>query len=213
MSTQKRQTTKAVYDITVKNKPIYEIMSRLLDVGGALVALIFALPFFIVTVIAIKIEDGGPIFYTQARLGKNSRVFTIYKIRSMRIDAEKDGGAQWAAEDDNRITRVGKIIRLMRIDEIPQFYNILIGDMKMIGPRPERPELAEEFYRKLPEFANRLAVKPGLTGLAQVSGGYDLTPAEKLVLDVEYIENRGLLMDLKIMLKTVKVVLTGEGAR
>ena len=200
------------YSIKVEEKFIYDIISQLVDKIMALISLIIALPFILLVAIAIKLEDGGPILYSQTRLGKDGRPFTIYKFRSMRIDAEKDG-AQWAQLEDDRITKTGHFIRKTRLDEIPQLYNILAGHMKLIGPRPERPELAEEFYKELPDFVNRLAVKPGLTGWAQVNGGYDITPAEKLVLDIEYIENRGMLLDLKIILKTVGVVFTGDGAR
>jgi len=196
----------------VKHKPVYSVISRLFDILSSLVSLVIGLPIVLVAAIAIKIEDGGPVLYSQVRLGKSGRVFTIYKMRSMRVDAEVNG-ARWAEIEDERITKVGKFIRKMRIDEIPQLYNVLVGHMKIIGPRPERPELAEEFYEKLPEFANRLVVKPGLTGWAQVSGGYDLSPVEKLVLDIEYIENRGFWLDLKILMKTIWVVFSGNGAR
>ena len=202
----------SAYELRLKNKPVYEILSRFFDIVMSFLVLFVGLPFVLIAAVAIKIEDGGPVFYSQTRLGKNSRTFTIYKIRSMRIDAEANG-AVWAMHEDHRITKVGKVIRKTRIDELPQLFNIFNGDMKIIGPRPERPELAEEFYLDLPEFVNRLAVKPGLTGLAQISGGYDLTPAEKLILDVEYIEKRGFVLDLKITLKTIAVVFTGEGAR
>lgn len=198
--------------IKMKKKPIYDVMSRLFDIVFSIVFFIISSPIFLIVVVAIKIEDGGDILYRQIRLGKDGEIFTIYKIRSMRVGlVEKE--IKWTEIEDDRITKVGKFIRKTRIDEIPQLYNILMGQMKMIGPRPERPELAEEFYVKLPEFADRLAVKPGLTGLAQVSGGYDLTPAEKLNFDVEYIKYRSLSLDLKIMLKTMSVVLRGEGAR
>jgi len=204
--------TDEVCEFKINSKPVYDAISRLLDIFLLLVSLVIGLPLFLVAAIAIKIEDGGPVLYRQTRLGKDGKTFTIYKMRSMGIDAEADG-ARWAQAEDNRVTKTGKLLRITRIDEIPQLYNILIGQMKIIGPRAERPELAEEFYEELPEFAHRLAVKPGLTGLAQVSGGYNLTPAEKLVLDIEYIENRGFLLDLKIIFKTIKVILNGDGAR
>jgi len=200
------------YDLEVKDKPVYDAVSRLFDIFATLVSLVVGLPIVLIAAVAIKIEDGGPVLYSQARLGKGGKVFTIYKMRSMRVDAEVNG-AQWTDTDDDRITKVGRFIRKTRIDEIPQLYNILVGNMKIIGPRPERPKLAEEFCVDLPEFANRLAVRPGLTGLAQVNGGYDLTPAEKLAWDVEYIQNRGLWLDLKILLKTIGVVFSGNGAR
>ena len=130
----------------------------------------------------------------------------------MRIDAEKYG-AQWAEKNDKRITKVGKFIRITRIDEIPQLFNILKGDMSIIGPRPERPTFTKEFNDKIPGFINRLVVKPGLTGWAKVNGGYDITPKEKLKDDIYYIKNRSFLMDMNILIKTVRVVLTGKGAR
>lgn len=202
----------SIYEIKLKRKPVYDFISRVIDIYLSFVATIFALPFFIIAAVAIKIEDGGPIFYSQKRLGKNGKIFTIYKMRSMKIDAEKNG-AQWAKDEDDRITKVGKFIRKTRIDEIPQLWNIYSGDMKIIGPRPERPELAEEFYKELPEFANRLVIEPGLTGLAQVRGGYDLTPAEKLVHDMEYVETRCFWLDVKIVFQTIAVVFSGDGAR
>ena len=199
-------------DLEVKAKPVYDVVSRLFDILSSFFSLAIALPIALIAAIAIRVEDGGPVFYSQSRLGKDGKVFTIYKMRSMKVNAEANG-AQWAVAEDERITKVGRFIRKTRIDEIPQLYNILLGHMKIIGPRPERPEFAEEFCADLPEFANRVAVGPGLTGLAQVSGGYDLTPAEKLALDLEYIENRGLWLDLKILLKTIWVVFSGNGAR
>jgi len=212
MSSSTSAKRKPNYSIEIKEKLIYDVISEIIDKIMTLIALIIALPFVLLISIAIKLEDGGPILYSQTRLGKDGHIFIMYKFRSMKIDAEANG-AQWAQIEDDRITKIGKLIRKTRLDEIPQLYNILAGHMKLIGPRPERPELAKEFYKELPEFVNRLAVKPGLTGWAQVNGGYDITPAEKLVFDIEYIENRGFLLDLRIILKTIKVVLTGDGAR
>ena len=206
------ENQKLQYSIDTQERQLYDFITGLFDKLASLISLIIALPIMLIIALFIKLEDGGSVFYSQKRLGKDGRVFVIYKFRSMHVDAEKNG-AQWAEEEDNRITKTGKFIRKTRLDEIPQLYNILAGHMKLIGPRPERPELAEEFYEYLPEFVNRLAVKPGLTGLAQVSGGYDLTPEEKLILDVEYIENRGFMLDFKIIFKTVAVVLSGDGAR
>ena len=206
------ETVQLEYAIEVKNKQFYDLFTGLMDKIVSLVGLVVAVPILIIVALAIKIEDNGPVFYKQERLGKNGRVFWIYKLRSMRIDAEANG-AQWAQAEDDRITRVGKFIRKTRLDEIPQLYNILSGHMKLIGPRPERPELAEEFYEEIPEFVNRLLIKPGLTGWAQVNGGYDITPKEKLEFDIEYIEKRGLVLDLKIILKTIAIVFTGDGAR
>lgn len=196
----------------VKGGSIFDFYQRVLNIILSLIGLAIGIPLVIIFGIRIKIEDNGPITYKQERLGKGGKRFYIYKLRSMRTDAEKFG-AQWAEKDDPRITKVGRFIRKTRIDEIPQLFNILKGDMSLIGPRPERPQFTEQFNREIPGFINRLAVKPGLTGWAQVNGGYDMTPAEKLVEDIYYIKNRSVLLDFKIIFKTVAVVLTGDGAR
>lgn len=194
-------------------KLIYSIYKRMLDILASIIGLIIGIPLIAIFGLIVKMEDRGPIFYKQERLGKNLKVFYIYKIRSMRVDAEKIGGAQWAQKDDPRITKTGKFIRKTRIDEIPQLFNILKGDMSLIGPRPERPELTYKFEKEIPGFIKRLKVKPGLTGLAQVNGGYEITPNEKLKWDLIYIKNRNIIMDIKIILKTVRVIFTGDGAR
>ncbi|UOW69353.1 sugar transferase [Paraclostridium bifermentans] len=186
---------------------------RILDLISSIIGLIVGIPVIVVFAVFIKIEDKGPIFYKQERLGKNNKIFYVYKLRSMKVDAEKNGGAQWAKKNDPRITKIGTFIRKTRIDEIPQLINILKGDMSLIGPRPERPELTYQFEKEIPGFTKRLIVKPGLTGLAQVNGGYDISPKEKLYWDIKYIQNRCILMDIKIIIKTIKVVITGEGAR
>ena len=196
----------------VKGGVIFDFYQRVLNILLSFIGLAIGIPLVIIFGIRIKIEDNGPITYKQERLGKGGKRFYIYKLRSMRTDAEKFG-AQWAEKDDPRITKVGRFIRKTRIDEIPQLFNILKGDMSLIGPRPERPQFTEQFNREIPGFINRLAVKPGLTGWAQVNGGYDMTPAEKLVEDIYYIKNRSVLLDFKIIFKTVAVVLTGDGAR
>lgn len=196
----------------VNGNMLFDIYQRVLDIVLSVIGLLIGIPLMVIFGILIKVEDNGPITYKQERLGKGGKKFYIYKLRSMRTDAEKFG-AQWAEKDDPRITKVGKFIRKTRIDEIPQLFNILKGDMSIIGPRPERPSFTEEFNKEIPGFINRLAVKPGLTGWAQVNGGYDITPREKLEADIYYIENRSFLMDMNILFKTVKVVLTGEGAR
>ena len=196
----------------VRGNVLFNIYQRLLDIVLSIIGLLVGIPLIAIFGILIKLEDNGPITYKQERLGKGGKRFYIYKLRSMRTDAEKFG-AQWAEKDDPRITKVGKFIRKTRIDEIPQLFNILKGDMSIIGPRPERPEFTLEFNEEIPGFIDRLAVKPGLTGWAQVNGGYDITPKEKLVEDIYYIKNRSILLDFKIILKTVKVVLTGDGAR
>lgn len=196
----------------VKGSMFFNLYQRLLDIVLSLIGLVIGLPIIAIFGILIKIEDNGPITYKQERMGKGGSRFYIYKLRSMRTDAEKFG-AQWATKDDPRITKVGNFIRKTRVDEIPQLFNILKGDMSVIGPRPERPSFTEEFNNDIPGFINRLAIKPGLTGWAQVNGGYDITPKEKLIEDMYYIKNRSILLDFKILFKTVKVVLTGDGAR
>lgn len=196
----------------VKRGKLFEACQRTVDVVLSLIGCIVGIPFIIIFGLLIKIEDGGPITYKQERLGRYGKEFYVYKLRSMRTDAEKFG-AQWAEKDDPRVTKVGKFIRKTRIDEIPQLWNILKGDMGIIGPRPERSFFVKEFEEKYDHFVYRLAVKPGLTGWAQVNGGYEMDPGEKLVYDLEYIRNRSLLFDIKIILKTVAVLFTGDGAR
>ena len=205
--------TKFVENVLVKDSFIYKIYTRTLDIISSLLGLFIGTPLVIIFGLLIKLEDGGPIFYKQERLGKDEKRFFIYKLRSMRVDAEKIGGAQWAQKNDPRITKVGNFIRKTRIDEIPQLVNILKGDMSLIGPRPERPELTYQFDNEIPGFLLRTTVKPGLTGLAQVNGGYEISPEEKLKWDMEYIKNRNILMDIKIVFATIRVVITGEGAR
>lgn len=196
----------------VKRGKLFEACQRTVDIALSLIGCIVGIPFIIIFGLLIKIEDGGPITYKQERLGRYGKEFYVYKLRSMRTDAEKFG-AQWAEKDDPRVTKVGKFIRKTRIDEIPQLWNILKGDMGIIGPRPERSFFVKEFEEKYDHFVYRLAVKPGLTGWAQVNGGYEMDPGEKLVYDLEYIRNRSLLFDIKIILKTVAVLFTGDGAR
>ncbi len=195
----------------VKNGFYYEYMKRILDVVLTLMGLVVAIPLMIVIGIVIKLESKGPVFYCQERVGKNGKVYTLYKLRSMYENAEENG-AQWAEKNDPRVTRVGRFIRKTRLDELPQLFNVLKGDMSLVGPRPERPVFTYQFNEQIPGFINRLQVKPGLTGLAQVNGGYELGPAEKLEYDLYYIENRSLWMDIIIIFKTIKIVLTGKGA-
>ncbi|MEG1410460.1 MAG: exopolysaccharide biosynthesis polyprenyl glycosylphosphotransferase [Terrisporobacter sp.] len=196
----------------VKGNSMFDFYQRILDILVSVVGLIVGIPIIAIFGILIKIEDNGPITYKQERLGRSGKNFYIYKLRSMRTDAEKFG-AKWADKDDPRITKIGRFIRKTRIDEIPQLFNILKGDMSIIGPRPERPSFTIQFNEEIPGFINRLSIKPGLTGWAQVNGGYDITPEEKLKADIYYIKNRSFLMDMNILFKTVRVVFTGEGAR
>ncbi len=186
------------------------IIKRLFDLVLSVIGFVIAAPIMLVTAICIKVYDGGPVFYTQERLTKDGKIFKVYKFRSMIIDAEKDGKARLAEENDSRITPVGKIIRKVRIDELPQILNILKGDMSIVGPRPERPELAAENERLMPEFRYRLKVKAGLTGYAQVLGKYNTTPYDKLRLDLMYIEQYTLLLDIKLILMTIKILFLPE---
>ena len=211
-SYDENEITKMIDYSICKNNIFYDIFSRILDILLSLSGLTIGIPLIIIFGVLVKLEDGGPIIYKQERLGKDGKMFNLYKIRSMRIDAEKFG-VQWAQNNDPRVLRVGKFIRKTRIDEIPQLFNILKGDMSIVGPRPERPMFTMQFNEEIEGFINRLVVKPGLTGLAQVNGGYEMTPEEKLEWDVKYIENRSNLLDIKIILKTIKIILTGYGAR
>lgn len=193
-------------------KGFYEFIKRILDIVICTMALVVAVPIMILFCVMVRIESRGNVIYKQKRCGRNGIEFDVYKIRSMCNDAEKNG-PQWANKNDSRVTKVGGFIRKTRIDELPQLFNIIKGDMSIVGPRPERLCFIEEFSKDIPNFKDRLSVMPGLTGYAQVNGGYDISPAEKLKLDLEYIEKRGIITDIKIMFKTVRVVLTGEGAR
>ena len=190
----------------------YENIKSSIEFIFSLLLLIIVVPICILACIAIYVELRVNPIYTQKRVGLNGRVFKIYKLRSMYIDAEKDG-PKWASENDERITKVGRIIRKTRIDELPQLVNILKRDISFIGPRPERPEFIKEFIKYIPDFNDRLLVKPGITGWAQVNGGYSLTPKEKLEFDKYYIKNSGFKLDLLILIKTIIVIFTRHGAR
>ncbi|ADL13624.1 exopolysaccharide biosynthesis polyprenyl glycosylphosphotransferase [Acetohalobium arabaticum] len=192
---------------------IYLATKRLLDIVASIIGIILSFPIIIITAIAIKLESPGPIIFKQDRLGLNGEEFTIYKFRSMVENAESKTGPVWAKKNDSRVTKVGRFIRKTRIDELPQFVNILRGDMSLVGPRPERAVFVQKFSEDYPNFIDRLKVKPGVTGLAQVTGGYELSPHQKSRLDLLYIEKQGLLLDIMILLKTVLVVIFGDGAR
>ncbi len=218
-------------------------IKRTVDIIGALVGLFLSLPLFIIVALLVKLDSPGPIFYTQVRVGQNRRkgarrnynradvpqrrvrerrredcmgmAFNVIKFRTMVHNAEKQSGPVWATRNDSRITRLGRFLRKTRLDEIPQFWNILRGDMSLVGPRPERPKFVEDLSTKVEGYTDRLSVKPGLTGLAQVSSGYDsdiASVARKVELDLEYINNWSLWLDIKILFRTVYVVLTGKGA-
>ena len=186
------------------------VAKRLIDVVCALLLLLIASPIMLITAIVIKCYDGGPVLYKQVRCTRGGKEFQIMKFRSMRVDAEKDGVARLAAKNDSRITPVGKFIRAVRIDELPQLFNILQGDMSFIGPRPERPEIIKQYVEEMPEFVFRMKVKAGLAGYAQVYGKYNTTPYDKLKLDLSYIENYSVWLDLKLMLLTLKILIRPE---
>lgn len=192
-------------------QPEYLFIKRLLDIVISAVALVVLSPIFLVTAIAIKATDHGPVFYKQIRLTKDGKEFGILKFRSMRVDAEKDGVARLSSGDhDDRITPVGKVIRACRIDELPQLLNILRGELSIVGPRPERPEIAAQYCEEIPEFSLRLQAKAGLTGYAQIYGKYNTTPYDKLVMDLMYIAHPSIVEDLKIMFATVKILFMPE---
>jgi exopolysaccharide biosynthesis polyprenyl glycosylphosphotransferase len=190
----------------------YPYVKRLFDILLSLLALPIAIPIILIFAVIIKLETPGPAFFLQERVGLHGKYFKVIKLRSMGVDAEKNG-AQWATKNDPRVTKVGAFIRKTRIDELPQLFNVLKGDMSLVGPRPERPMFTAQFNEEIPGFIDRLQVKPGITGWAQVNGGYDITPREKLELDRYYINNMSFVLDLKIIVKTIKVCITGDGAR
>lgn len=183
------------------------IIKRIFDIVVSAVGVVALSPVMLLIALAIKIDDGGKILYKQKRLTIDAREFYVYKFRSMIADAEKDGVPRLATDKDSRVTRVGKFLRKCRLDELPQLINILKGDMSIVGPRPERPELTEKYEREMPEFKFRLKVKAGLTGYAQVTGVYDTTPYDKLKMDLMYIEKYSFVMDLRIVLMTIKTMI------
>lgn len=190
------------YSLTVEQR----FIKRTIDLVFALLLFVITSPIMLLTAIAIKAYDRGPVLYKQVRCTQNQRQFHILKFRSMRVDAEKDGVARLAQKHDDRITPIGRFIRKVRIDELPQLLNIIKGDMSFIGPRPERPEIIAQYMEVMPEFAFRMKVKAGLAGYAQVYGKYNTTPYDKLKLDLTYIENYSTWLDLQLMLLTLKVL-------
>lgn len=190
------------YSLTMEQ----QFVKRLIDIVCSFILLVISSPIMLITAILIKVYDGGPVLYKQVRCTQGQREFLIMKFRSMRTDAEKDGVARLAKKNDDRITPIGKFIRKVRIDELPQLINILKGDMSFIGPRPERPEIIEQYVQIMPEFAFRTKVKAGLAGYAQVYGKYNTTPYDKLKLDLMYIENYSLWLDIQLMLLTLKIL-------
>ena len=220
------------------------ITKRALDIVGALVGLILSIPIFLILPILIKLDSPGPVFYTQTRVGQDRRrrdrryhqrgdmdtdrrrrdrrredhngvLFDVIKFRTMVADAEKKSGPVWASKNDPRVTKLGALMRKTRLDEVPQFINVLKGDMSLVGPRPERPSFVADLSTRVDNYTDRLKVKPGLTGLAQVESGYDTDIASvtrKVNLDLQYIHNWSIWTDIKILLRTVVVVFTGKGA-
>ena len=186
-----------------------QFVKRLMDIVFSLLGLVLASPFMLVIAILVKAYDGGPVFYRQPRLTKDGKVFDVLKFRSMRVDSEKKG-ARLAMKNDDRVTPIGKVIRNIHFDELPQIFNILKGDMSLVGPRPERPEIAAQYKREIPEFDYRLKVKAGLTGFAQVYGKYNTTPYDKLKLDLTYIETYSFVLDIKLLFLTFKILFQKE---
>ena len=191
--------------------PEYLLIKRMADIIISAIAIVITSPLMAVTALAVRLYDGGPAFYRQVRLTKGRKEFKILKFRSMRVDAEKDGIARLSTgENDDRVTPVGRIIRAVRLDELPQLINIFTGDMSIVGPRPERPELAEIYEQKIPAFSLRLQAKAGLTGYAQVYGKYNTDPYDKLEMDLMYINKMNLLLDIQIMFATVRILFKKE---
>jgi sugar transferase (PEP-CTERM system associated) len=192
------------------------IVKRIFDIVCATFLILLSLPVMLIAALAIVIENGFPVFYRQERVGLNGRLFNVIKFRSMRRDAEKDGKPVWAKAQDNRVTKVGRIIRKLRVDELPQLFSVLTGDMSLVGPRPERPFFVDQLTKEIPFYAVRHSVKPGVTGWAQVRYHYGATvedSAEKLQYDLYYVKNHSLFLDILVLFETVGVVLTGKGAQ
>lgn len=189
-------------------KKIFERIKRIVDILTSLLFITIGIPFYLVIGIAIFIEDHGPIIYTQERIGKDKKIFKLLKFRSMQTNAESDGKALWASKDDQRITKVGKIIRALHLDELPQLFNILKGDISLIGPRPERPEFVKQLEKEIEYYQNRHLIKPGFTGWAQIKFRYARSiddSREKFEYDLYYTKNRSMILDLKILLKTAQL--------
>ena len=194
------------YVLTIEQR----FFKRMIDLICALILAVITSPIMLVTAIIVKLYDGGPVLYKQVRVTRDDKEFKIMKFRSMKVDAEKDGIARLASKNDSRITPIGKFIRKVRIDELPQLFNIIKGEMSFIGPRPERPEIIKQYLEEMPEFAFRTKVKAGLAGYAQVYGKYNTTPYDKLKLDLTYIENYSVWLDIKLMLLTLKILFSPD---
>lgn len=208
----KEQKTYSVQRIEPNSSLLYKFIKRSFDLVVSICVLaVLLIPMLLIAVI-IRLDSQGPAIFRQDRLGKDGKPFVIYKFRTMIIDAEKHG-PQWAKENDPRCTKIGAFLRKSRIDELPQLLNVIKGEMSLVGPRPEREYFYDEFEKYIVGFRHRLAVRPGITGLAQVNGGYELLPEEKIVYDMEYIEKMSVKLDLHCILKTVGVVFSHDGAR
>jgi lipopolysaccharide/colanic/teichoic acid biosynthesis glycosyltransferase len=209
--TQSREEM-TIAPVMPKKKPGYLLLKRSADVLFSLMLGILLLLPMLVIALWVRLDSKGPALFKQERVGKNGKSFVMLKFRSMGLDAEKDG-PQWAQKEDDRVTKAGRILRATRLDELPQLWNIFVGHMSFVGPRPERECFYEEFETYIHGYRNRLVVRPGLTGWAQVNGGYDLAPEEKIVYDMEYIEKRSVGMDWRCIFRTIRLVFTHEGAR
>jgi sugar transferase (PEP-CTERM system associated) len=191
------------------------VFKRLLDLGLAVLGLLLALPIILLTALAVRLDSKGPVFHKQKRVGMEGRIFTLLKFRSMYVNAEQDTGPVWAQKNDSRITRVGKVIRKLRVDEIPQMWNVLRNEMSFVGPRPERPYFVEELKKDIPYYTERLVVKPGITGWAQINYTYGSSKddaLQKLQYDLYYIKNMSIFLDIIILLRTIKVIIRRQGA-
>ena len=201
-----------VEQFAVVEKPVYQAVKRLFDVVvSALALLILGIPMLLLMPV-IRADSPGPAIFRQERLGKGDKPFVIYKYRTMQMDAERDG-PQWARAHDVRCTKLGRLLRRGHIDELPQLVNVLRGEMSLVGPRPERACFYQEFERYIRGFSQRLQVTPGITGWAQINGGYELLPEEKILFDMEYIRHRSVMFDIRCLLGTVRVVFRHDGAR
>lgn len=202
--------------VELTKKPVAEwvhLIKRIFDFVFAAILIVIASPLMLLSAILIKITSPGSIFYAQKRVGQNGKIFTIYKFRTMIEKAEEESGPVLATENDVRVTKVGRFLRRYRLDELPQLLNILEGSMSFVGPRPERPFFVKKYKKEIPAYEERFKVKPGVTGLAQASGTYATTPQTKLKYDLIYVYHQSVLLDIKVLIRTLKVVLTGKGAR
>jgi lipopolysaccharide/colanic/teichoic acid biosynthesis glycosyltransferase len=195
-----------------KSKKIYFYSKQAIDILFSIFVLFWLSPLLVLIMILIKLDSPGPVFFLQERIGRDGKPFKIIKFRTMFVDAERNG-PKWAEKNDNRITRVGHYLRKYRLDELPQLLNVIRNEMAIIGPRPERQYFIQQFEKSIPNFKKRLCVKPGITGLAQINGGYELTPKEKLEKDLIYIDTCSFLVDFKIVLKSIPVILFAKGWR